>query len=1414
MRISTFLVAAALTLGVGLSATQPAWAVRSVGPDTRPDQKRTYFVIFDEAPLALFRGYTGTDGVHPRLAGTSPLVTGAAKLDVRSLESRAYRGYLRDQRVRRLDDAAVLLGRPLAPTHVYDVATNGVAVELTDSEAARIARLPGVKRVSPDFVRKPLTDRGPRWIKADQIWSGVATGGVAKRGEGIVVGVIDTGINAAHDSFKATGPADGYTAVNPRGHLFGLCSTDPAPCNSKLIGIWDFTTGSEDRETNNGFDNYSTSGISGQYGPCASSVNSPNECVGHGTHTASTAAGNAVNVTLVAGDVTKATQMSGVAPHANLITYKACEAVASCQGSWLVAAIDQAVADQVDVINFSIGGGAEDPWLYLNAAATDDAEAFLAARAAGITVASAAGNDGPAPGTVGNPANAPWVLAVAAATHDRAVINRLVDMSGGASAPPGGGVLIGAGDITSPTSTNLLPIVPASDYPLCAAGSDPDNVPPTGVSKPPTWNSSTWTGKIVVCTRGYYARVAKSNNVRLGGGAGMVLVNSAAEGEDTVNDDHSIPSTHMTYANGQALLAWLASGSGHKARLEGTTIGTDASVADHLADFSSRGPVVPLGVLKPEVTAPGVNIIAANNAVNSCAGSPTSCYRYLDGTSMATPHAAGAAALLKSVHPGWTPSQIISALMLTARPSVKVSDGSIATPHEQGAGMLDVSLATNAGLYLNVSEAQFRAANLDNARNLNLPSLTHDNCFLTCSLSRTFTDMAGGGKWNVSVSMPGGGTITPSVSSFTIGDGASQAITFNINVDDGALVGQWAYGSVTLTDASGHGRPALRLPVAIYVSPGNLPSSFAQSVPAERGHFDVSLNGLVSLVNPRYIATDLVKPTTAAPSLNQDSANSDPFDDLNKVYTTLINVPATGTAVYRLHAGISSPTSVDSDLYVGEDLNGDGKPSSDEVVCTSANTGANESCDVDVVTGNTAKKYWVLVQNYTASSKFSSDVINLETFGLLLQAGSARSLVVTGPGHSTANTDVALRFDWDDASFLNGQTRVGYLIMQANAGTDMATIPVRLTRNGSGFAPFALANGIARTVTLPAGAAHDRLYFDVPPNATSVTFATAGSGSGSVKLEAYRIDTPAGPTIAAAPTGTANASSSAAGLSQSITLSGGNLSAGRWYLKPTNTGGSDVAISVTAKINTASTLRVLPGSYYNPARGGHGVFVYPAADQWQLIWYTYLQDGTPTWYFVQSLAPGNDGTWNGVLYRSAWNGSANYLTQVGNLLITPKTSNTFTMSYNIDGETGSEPMSAFITGCPVVNGQALDDSAHWYSPGHDGFGYSVQVNPGYEFVADFVYDAVGVPRFLVAERLGTFNTASTSLPLDQLKGFCPLCDAIAPTRTNVGTLTRTYSGTSIATMGSTATFVDGVPGSWNATFPVTKLGLTQGCATP
>jgi len=1382
----------AITLALALPANDIAQAASNAG-NAQAQSMRTYIISFDEEPLALFKGFA-SDRNRPALAATSPAVTGARSLDVKARASVEYRNYLKDLRNIRLNEASSRIGRQLKPTFVYDVANNGIAIDLTEAEASAFAKVPGVRRVRPEFMRYPMGDRGPTWIKANTIWDGTANSGVLKKGEGTIIGVIDTGINhnassgQSHPSFSATGPVDGYVHINPKGAVLGKClASEPAVtravCNNKLIGVYDLTSGGG--ESDNGADNATGSG--------------------HGTHTASTAGGNFVIFNTTSFGTAYAGTMSGVAPHANIISYKACEKTAACRGAWTLAAINQAVADQVNVINYSIGGAPSDPFATIGTGGglDDDAEAFLAARAAGIVVAAAAGNDGPTPGSHGNPANSPWVLGVAANSHDRAAANNLKSLTAtGAGSPPGGSEgLFGAGN-SGTSSLSSFPIVVADPI-KCAEGTDPETDPATGVSKPAVWNAGTYTGKIVICERGFYARVAKANNVKNAGGVGMILVNQLEEGDSVVALNYDLPSTHLSYIDGQALLAWMSSGTAHAGLMTGVAVQNVSTYGDKLGDFSGRGPVIPFGVVKPDITAPGVSILAA--AVTGLGS------KVLTGTSMASPHIAGAAALLKSAKPTWTPSQIQSALMLTARPS-NLENGVLVTPHDQGSGTADLQQAVQAGLFLNVTDSQFKAATALTAQTLNLPSLGNDQCFQSCALTRTFTDMAGGGTYSVQSTLPSGVTMTPSVASFTVGSGATQAVSFDFNVS--SALGTWIYGEVRLVKTAGIGAATLRLPVAIYSSPflpGTSPAPITHSTTTERGFFDVTLGNLAPLPDARFVATELVTPKTVVQNIALDPTNTTPYDNATGTYRDTLVIPASpvgGPVTYKIKV-TTAAAQPDIDLYVGFDANSNGLPAQDEQLCVSGSPASDEICELSVTTTSTAQTYWIVAQNWEGSG----NSVTIESVAVPLAAGAAKTLVATGPGNTPSLANFKIRLVYDDPTMLNGQRRFGYIFVQGTAGLTAFEVPVTITRTAAGFSPYALSNAVPRSVTLPTGSTHDKLYFDVPPNATSVTFTTAGTGT--VRLDASHLASPTAPAIQSAP-GTNNATSNVAGANQSITLTGGSLLPGRWYLKPTNNGGATTAVNVTATVNTfAATAAFKPGSYFNPARPGHGLFIYQIGTVWFGLWYTYNQDGSPTWYTMEAPAPtGTSMVWTSPINRVSYNPTATAALEVpvGTANLSMTSANTFSFNYNLDGETGSETMSAFVTGCPTLNAAPLDVSAAWYSPASPGFGYSVQVNPNYEFIATFVYDSMGTPRFLLAEREAQpFNAANTSIPLSQVQGFCPLCTLVSPTFTTVGTLTRNYATNDLLDVGVNATFVNGVPGTWNRSTTVDILGSPQGC---
>ena len=778
---------ASAQIGPGKAATPGSAATRHV--DETPlyslSEPAVYLLRLVDPPLASYRG--GIRG----LEATSPAATGVSKLDVDAPASQAYMDYLAQKQKGILDAMQLRFGRQVEVLHTYSAAYNGMAVHLTGQEAVEVASLPGIADVQRDFLRYPDTDVGPAWIGAPGVWDGSATGGTATKGEGVIIGVIDTGINFDHASFADIG-GDGYDHDNPfgAGNYVGWCDDenpnhDPSVhlCNDKLVGAWDFTLDGNKGEDDDG----------------------------HGSHTASTAGGNVVDATIAASTITLERAISGVAPRANLIAYDACIADEGCPMSALLAAIDQAVVDGVHVINYSIGGGSYNPWV------DADSLAFLAARDAGIFVATSAGNAGPGAGTVGSPGDAPWVLTVGAVTHNRKFVNGLTGMSGGDSPPPpdlwGQSITSGYGP---------APIVHAKDFgdALCL---DP-------------FPAETWTnGEIVVCNRGVNARVDKGLNVLQGGAGGYVLANTAVESEGLSADAHYLPAVHIGYAAAQMLLPWLDTGSGHMATIAGTTLDETLTNGDIMADFSSRGanPSVP-GVLKPDVAAPGVAVLAASmNGVE---------FESMGGTSMASPHAAGAAALLKALHPDWTPAQMQSALMTTAVPdNVRKEDGTTtADPFDYGAGRIDVSRAAQAGLVLDVTEKQYEDADPSTGGDptaLNLASLANDQCQPTCSWTRMFKSALGASSdWTVSVTGASPGLVV-NVTPTSFGAVGSSPIELEIQADttgfNAALDGAngWGFASIVLESAD---QVTLRLPLAVkkpYTSAplllSKMPSAFA-----------------------------------------------------------------------------------------------------------------------------------------------------------------------------------------------------------------------------------------------------------------------------------------------------------------------------------------------------------------------------------------------------------------------------------------------------------------------------------------------------------------------------------------------------------------------------------------------------------
>lgn len=1049
-----------MVLGMVLSMVMPATAM----PVTKPDgpqgfeavdpQDVTERVVYPDGVDKSVKNASGPtrfiltledtslasyDGSIDGFKATSPIVTGAVKLDVKSPDSKKYLDYLSEKQSETIKNIGSAISRDFKVVAQYSVTLNALAVELEPDELMTVAaEVPGIVKVEREKIQHLDTDVGPTFIGAPGIWEDATND---SKGEGIVVGIIDSGINFDHPSFAAIGPVDGYHHVNPLGEgvYLGVCAPGYVNtkddltyvCNDKLIGAYSFVN------TDPTYEKYS-----------------PEDSGGHGSHTASTVAGNTVVAEMIKPTKTETQTISGVAPHANIIAYDVCVEDAGdggCPGTAILSAIEQATIDQVDVINFSISGG-EDPY-------NDAAElAFLNATNAGIFVSTSAGNNGPDPETTGH--RSPWLMSTAASTHNRAYPNGLIEMTGGDSTPPVD--IIGKGFTSGLASS---PIVYAGDYgnALCYMASE------GGV-----WVDGTdFTGKIVVCDRGDTARVDKAKAVLEKGAAGYVLANNEASADALVGDAYVIPGVHISYTDGLLLKAWLASGTGHMASIQGATRNTDASNGNVMADFSSRGPNGTIDILKPDVTAPGVDIWAAVNSPVPGEGVPE--YDFYSGTSMSSPHTAGAAALLSAVHPDWTPAEIKSALMLTAvNPGIRKEDNvTSGDVFDFGAGLIQVNLAANAGLIMNETKTDFDAANPadgGNPQTLNLASVYSSLCLAECSWSRTVKNpLAVATSWSTSVVEPDGVTISVSPASFDLAAGAEQVLTITANVE-AATIGGWYFGDIQFVE-DGALAPDSHIPLAVNPSAGIVPDKVTINTRRDAGSQLIAGLQSIEITELTTESFGLAQATLEDFSLYQDPTNSDPYDDDSQVQLSSFVVPE---GAQRFVAEIIATTSPDIDLFLLVD-----EGAGYYEIARSATGTAFEYIDVmDPPAGD----YLVVTQNWQASSAGVADDITLSVGIVDADAGN---MWFTGPSSVAKGDLFDLRLYWDDPDITAGDRWYGVFTLGsdgANPG-NIATIPVDLKRYGDDVTKTAdlehAAKGsiVTYTITVEPNVTGEDLYY-------------------------------------------------------------------------------------------------------------------------------------------------------------------------------------------------------------------------------------------------------------------------------------------------------------------------------------------------
>ena len=952
---------AVLTCLTLLAVDVPAEAARAGGPRSAPaNAKNLYIVVMKDAPVAKYNGETRG------FAATKP--TQGRRLNKHDANVSRYVSYLNSKQ-----DATLQSVGSVRKIYNYSYALNGVAAELTEAQVAKLRARPDVLMVSKNEIFKLDTVTTPAFLGLDAnngAWDQL--GGPKNAGRDVIVGIVDTGIWPEHPSFagKKHGSAPDFDGICQAGEAFPASS-----CNDKIIGA---------RYYSAGFGGDVEVKVTFPY-----EFASPRAADGHGVHTASTAAGNyRVPAEVTEGDVTyQLGKISGMAPGAHLAIYKACwgfgdDPAGGCSSVDTSAAIDDAVADGVDVINYSISGS--------RTSNIDAVElAFLNAADAGVFVAASAGNEGPPVSTVAH--NDPWVMTVAAGTHDR-LYSSSVTLGNGANYK---GVSLSTTGLPAKSTVLATAVVLAGQDPAEAALCFPGTLDPAKVA-----------GKIVVCDRGVNDRVEKSQVVGDAGGVGMVLVNLSP---NTINADiHSVPTVHVDNVAGAAIKSYVGSTSTATAALAAGTRLTGSSVpAPDVAGFSSRGPSLAGSgdLLKPDIMAPGVDVLAAVSPVEA-----GRLFDFLSGTSMSSPHIAGIAALIKDKHRDWSPAAIKSAMMTTATtrrnngtPILDQATLANGTPFDFGSGQvrptkaLDPGLVYDAGTkdwlqYLcGAGQACFDGFPAIDPSDLNYPSIAIGAMAGSQTVTRTVTNVSGHYSIYIAdVQAPTGIKVTVNPKLLVIPPGKSRSFTVKFTRSTAAL-DTYSFGALTWFDGFHTVRSPLAIrPVALAAPPQVTSNGAATSYTVGFGYsgpFTATPRGLV--------------PATA----NAGTVPDDPANDINTAlatgtgYVTFSAAVPAGTtyARFSLPPGSTDDAGDDLDLYVfgpsGALAGQSGNPGTDEEVNL-----------VNPAAGN----YTVLVHGWEAVGGSS----NFTLYQWLLGSANAGNMAITAPTTATigATGTISLSF--------------------------------------------------------------------------------------------------------------------------------------------------------------------------------------------------------------------------------------------------------------------------------------------------------------------------------------------------------------------------------------------------------------------
>lgn len=921
-------------------------------------------------------------------------------------------------------------GSDVEQIYSYRYSLNGFAARMTETQAHKLENFEEVLTVWEDEIRPLATNFSPEFLGLFEPTVGLR-GTPGLDGDGVIVAVIDSGITPEHPALDDTREADrpslcrssfaentllglwlckvykkqeDVLLYDPPEDWNGVCQSgvqfEETACNNKLIGARYFVDGAQSS------------------GPIDSGeIISARDTDGHGTHTATTVAGNRVNASIFG---TLLGPVQGMAPRARIATYKACwlrpgDLRASCNTSDLANAIDTAVADGVHIINYSVGSSLR------NATAPDDI-ALMAAAKAGILAVVAAGNEGPNLGTIGSPAGAPWVITSAASSRDGQRFEEALEVL----SPPAvaGKYAVKEASFTprlidnDPIEGRLI-LVDDGDDTL-----DDGSAGTTFDACEPLVNGNDVSGNIAYIQRGGCSFEAKIANADDAGAVAVLVFNIA--GKPIVMTGASglsnIPALMIGQADGNLILDEINVDQTVNLVLDKGFFLTENETGNIMGSFSARGPALVQDILKPDVTAPGINILAGftPDAANSVAGEN---FAYLTGTSMATPHVAGVAALLRQAHPEWSPATIKSALMTTARQDINQQDGTTpANPFDFGSGHIDPNTANDPGLVYDVTDDEYDAfacgttspaveqTRCDQlaagglsfaAEDLNQPSIAVSQLANSQTVTRRVTNVGDEAEtYVVSVVAPPEMTVDVVPTNLTIGPGQSATFDVTFTYISGPL-DLWRFGSLTWSSSNHEVRSVLGVKPVSVTAPAEVTSFGGTgniSFPVEFGYTGSYSPGVHGLRKP-LIVNGFV---------DEDPTKTFTFRSTNGVTAHLIDVPA--DQLYLRFEMFDELTDGDDDLdmfiyYCPDNVN-----------CTKiGQSGEPTSREQFNVTLPGAGRYAVLIHGFETDNVAGGPGANYQllawAIGLIDDQGN---MTASGPGFVNAGTTANVDVGWNN----------------------------------------------------------------------------------------------------------------------------------------------------------------------------------------------------------------------------------------------------------------------------------------------------------------------------------------------------------------------------------------------------------------